>query len=254
MLEDFARALGFLTVLPLPCSPRDESGSFGRSFGWFPAVGLLLGALLGGGALAAGAAPPPPVSAALVVALWVLLTGGLHLDGLMDTCDGLFAAKSPRERLEIMSDPHPGAFGVLGAVCVLLVKYGALLSLLRTDALLLLAGLLFALVLGRWTMAAAAILLPYARHGESLGGRFRRGAGRAQLALASGWTLAVFAALAPVQGVRTVAVLAAGLTLAGALVVLALRRLSGLTGDVYGGLGELAEAGALAAFVAGCCR
>lgn len=254
-LEDFACALGFLTVLPLPRSPRGSPGALGRSFGWFPAVGLLLGALLAGGSLAAGSLFPAPVSAALVVGLWALLTGGLHLDGLMDACDGLFAAKSPAGRLEVMSDPHPGAFGVLGAVCVLLVKYGALLSLSGGGAGSLVLALLFAPALGRWAMAAAAILLPYGRKGRSLGGSFRLGAGRAQLFFASGWMLALLAALFSLQGaVAGAAVLAAGLAPACAFAALALRRLPGLTGDVYGALGELAEAGALAAFAAGCCR
>ncbi|ABG03618.1 cobalamin-5'-phosphate synthase [Rubrobacter xylanophilus DSM 9941] len=253
-LEDLACALGFLTVLPLPRSLRGGPGSFGRSFGWFPVAGLLLGAALAGAALAAGALFPPPVSAALVLALWVLLTGGLHLDGLMDACDGLFAARGPKERLEIMSDPHPGAFGVLGAGCLLLSKYGALLSLLGGGGTLL--ALLFAPALGRWVMAAAAILLPYGRGGEALGARLRRGAGRAQLALASGWMLAAFVSLCLLLrgAALPAAALAAGLAPACALCALALRRLPGLTGDVYGAAGELAEAGVLAAFAAGCCR
>ncbi len=69
---------------------------------------------------------PLPVVDAGVVVLMIAFTGALHLDGLMDTCDGIFSFKSPEQRLTIMRDSRVGAFGVIGAVALLLLKFGAL--------------------------------------------------------------------------------------------------------------------------------
>src|SRR5205807_1735228 len=69
---------------------------------------------------------PPGISAALVLLAWVLATGALHLDGFLDSCDGLFGAQLPEKRLRIMMDERVGAFAVVGASLLLLIKYLAL--------------------------------------------------------------------------------------------------------------------------------
>ena len=102
--------------------------------GWYPLVGLGLGATAWGVYAGLSAVLPALVAAALVVMLLELVTRGLHMDGLMDTCDGYFSG-APRERaLEIMKDSRAGAMGVVGAVLVLIVKVAALGSLARADA------------------------------------------------------------------------------------------------------------------------
>ncbi len=150
----------------------------------------------------------------------MLLTGGLHLDGLMDTCDGVFCVRSPEERLVIMRDSHVGAFGVLGAVCLLLVKFAALGALLAGDRQLLLGGLLVAPMLSRWAMVLAAVCFPYGRSGETLGSSFHRTVGPVQLAATLAYLVARFA----------------------------LSRLPGLTGDVYGAINEVIETLVLVTF------
>src|SRR5208337_708974 len=100
-----------------------DEGDWRRSGYWFPLIGLLLGVVIGllwyllRGFLA------PPVLAALLPGLYVFLTGGLHLDGLMDTVDGVYGGRSREERLAFMKDSHVGAFGVLAAVLILILKY-----------------------------------------------------------------------------------------------------------------------------------
>jgi len=168
-----AVAFGFLTVLPVPASTWSAPTPFGRAFSWFPLVGLVLGGILVLAALVVAALVPALVAAALLLLFGVLLTGGLHLDGLMDTCDGVFCVRSPEERLVIMRDSHTGAFGVLGAVCLLLVKFAALSALLAGDQQLLLDALLLAPMLSRWAMVLAALCFPYGRSGETRG-RYRR--------------------------------------------------------------------------------
>ncbi|MBI4288857.1 MAG: adenosylcobinamide-GDP ribazoletransferase [Chloroflexi bacterium] len=233
----FWAALGFLTILPTP--RRAGGGKFARSLVYFPVVGLLIGLLLWGVDLLLRMALPLPLESALLIAVLAVLTGGLHLDGFMDTCDGL-GGRDPEHRLAIMKDSRVGAFGVVGALVLLLVKYGALVSLappLRAVALVLMP------VMGRWSMVLGIVGYPYAR-AEGLGTAFA-GTGRwrqfglatalaaAMAHFATHWAgLSTWTGLATLSGVALVAWCAA---------TFLKRKLTGLTGDSYGALGELSE-------------
>jgi adenosylcobinamide-GDP ribazoletransferase len=243
-LAALAAAVQFLTVMPplvrRPFTPQELGGAVG----WFPAAGLLLGGLLAGLDWCLAWAFPPGVTAALVLAAWVLCTGALHLDGFLDSCDGLFGGHTPEARLRIMRDERAGAFAVIGGILLLLLKFAALAGNPNR-----LVALIVAPVIGRWGMAVAVVGFPYGR-AEGLGRAMKDHAGWVQVALASVSALAV---ALPV-GVR--ALLA--LPLAGALTWVAgrfvLRRLQGLTGDIYGALCELMEAVVLLLFVEGASR
>ena len=117
---------------------------------------------------------PPPLTAALLVVLLLLLTRGLHIDGLMDVCDGLFGGTTPERRMEIMRDSRVGAFAVAGAVGVLLLKYGALVSLTSLASPGKEMALLLFPAISRWTMVAALAAFPYARN-HGLGSPFHQG-------------------------------------------------------------------------------
>ena len=250
-MHSLAVAVGFLTILPVPRGTWSSPTPFGRAFAWFPCVGLAIGALLAGVTLGLALALPGALVAALVVALGVLLTGGLHLDGLMDACDGLFSVRTPEQRLAIMRDSHTGAFGVLAAICILLVKFGALSALLVEERTFLLSGLLLAPALSRWAMALASICFPYGRSGESLGSSFHSTAGRFQLVAASASAVLITGVVCAT--LRAPAWLGAcALALSATTTVLlarfALRRIGGLTGDVYGAINEVVEVVVLALF------
>src|SRR5579859_1066178 len=120
--REFVAALRFLTVLPAPGSAllfeSDETAPFVIGCEYFPLVGLLLAALLWLLVLLFSRVPGLALTALLVVAL-VILTGGLHLDGLMDSCDGLFGGATRERKLEIMRDSRVGSFGVLGALGII---------------------------------------------------------------------------------------------------------------------------------------
>ncbi|HKI34071.1 MAG TPA: adenosylcobinamide-GDP ribazoletransferase [Gemmataceae bacterium] len=241
-----AAAVQFLTVLPLvrrPFSPKE----LGRSVGWFPLVGALLGGLLAGLDWLLGLAFPPGVTAALVLAAWVLVTGALHLDGFLDSCDGLFGGHTPEARLRIMRDERAGAFAVIGGILLLLLKYAALAG--NPERL---AALVLAPVVGRWGMAVAVVGFPYGRP-EGLGRAMKDHARWPQALLASlfaGTVVAGIAVVVPGGWRALLAIpLAAGMTWIGGRFVL--RRLPGLTGDVYGALCELLEVATLLLFVAG---
>src|SRR3954468_15825082 len=122
----FLAALKFLTTLPVPLRKPVEAEDLARGGRYFPLVGLLLGLIL---TLVYGLLilflPSSLVTLLLVIALLVL-TGALHFDGFLDSCDGLFGYHSTERRLEIMRDSRVGTFGVAGGICLLALKYAGL--------------------------------------------------------------------------------------------------------------------------------
>lgn len=229
-MSGFWRALGFLTVLPAP------EGK-GNPLPFFPWVGLLLGAILVGLDWGLGWAFPPLVASAGDLIALVLLSGGLHVDGFLDTCDGL-AGRTPEERLKIMADERTGGFGAIAATCLLLLQVAALSSLEGHPRRLTL--LLFP-ALSRWGMTLAIAAFPPAKPG---------GLGRAFKDYATP-TAVVFATLGAVliSGVM-MGFLGWGLMASLGLISLGTawwlsRRLGGLTGDSYGAVNEVAGSAVL---------
>ncbi len=163
----FPLALTFLTTIPWPRLGMAGPQELARSMFWFPWVGALLGAIYWGAWWGLGEILPAPAAAALLVALTALLTGGLHLDGLADTADGLGGAHSPAERLNIMKDSRLGAFGGVALILTLLLKFAFLMSWAEKG----LGGgvLLLFPVISRWGMALLAYISPYARREGGLG-------------------------------------------------------------------------------------
>ncbi|HIE52713.1 MAG TPA: adenosylcobinamide-GDP ribazoletransferase [Armatimonadetes bacterium] len=244
-MRPFFVALQFLTRLPVPSSGPVQSQEWSRAAVCFPLVGVVLGGLLAAGDWVARQGWGLPAASALVLVTSLALTGALHLDGLMDTCDGLFGPGDRKRRLEIMRDSRVGAFGVLGAVSVLLLKYSLLLELSgdwRWRVILLMP------VLGRWMMVYALAFCPPARE-EGLGYTLatatqgKHWAGASVVALAATWTL--FPA-------EKALLLLGGAWVGGMLVSRFLQAaLGGLTGDTYGALNELVEVATLALAVWG---
>jgi cobalamin 5'-phosphate synthase/cobalamin synthase len=247
-VQSLGLAVSFLTVLPIPPAwiPSGDEGlgfDWGRTFVWYPPIGLILGGLLAGAAwVLRTTSLEPAVQAGLLLAMWVLLTGALHLDGFIDTCDGLLAPVPVQRRLIILKDVHPGAFGVVGVTLLLGLKWALLDQLSSSNRLW--PALLLAPMWGRWMLVWAAQRYPYARKGtSSLGATMRQGLNRRRLALA---TLFAMLALA-VFVLAGVAVPAMMGSLLGPVVGLACARWAasrldgGLTGDVYGALCELVE-------------
>ena len=241
ILRAFALALQLLTRLPVPPSgipPRPEE--LGLSVLFFPVVGLIIGALLAGLHTALWLIDPG-VLAALVLAAWVLLTGGLHLDGLADTADAWIGGQGDRDRtLAIMKDPRSGPIAIVTIVLVLLAKFAALQALLAGDARV---TLLLAPVLGRTVIVLLLITTPYVRP-DGLGTPYAQYLPR----LSCGALALLVAVATPVLlGWQGGALLAAlGLGLVGMHHWL-IARLGGATGDTLGAACELAETVALLA-------
>lgn len=246
-------AVTFLTGIPVPVRGDVSPADLWASMGWYPLVGLTLGAAAWGVFSGLTTFLPSLVAAVIVVLLLELATRGLHMDGLMDTCDGFFSG-APRERaLEIMKDHNVGAMGVVAAVLILLLKVAALGALTRADAA---APLIAGWAAARALPAPDVYFWPYAR-AAGTGEAFTREHTTGPLLMAAGFLGAAIV----VAGLLALALASAGSWFAGlfvALIAMAVallaqavvaRRLGGQTGDVYGLGIELAEAVAL---VAGC--
>lgn len=234
-------ALIFLTALPLP--QRNLNGAtLARSLVYFPLAGLLIGAILALLDWLLALVVPPVVGTALVLLAVVLLTRALHLDGLIDSCDGLFGGFTPERRLEILRDSRVGAFGVLGAISVLLLRYSCLLTLSGHWRLL---ALLLAPLGGRWAIVLAVVGYRSAR-ATGLGASFKEAARWWHLAVASVVAVVLCAGVWwPWGGLL--------LLLAGAVALAVAQfcqgRLGGLTGDCYGAVNEVVEGAIVLLFV-----
>jgi adenosylcobinamide-GDP ribazoletransferase len=213
----------------------------GRSVAWFPFVGTLIGALLAAADALAHWAIGPPASDALLVLFLAAATGALHLDGLIDTADGLAAGPDVDARLAAM---RQGVTGIPGAIvgCTtvigLYVAFGALPPGLRTTALVL------APLCGRTAILVAYCLYPYGRSEPSLSRSLKQGATPARMAAGLAMAAAIAAGLAGVGGLALVVL---SLLVMATVARLALRRLSGLTGDVHGAICEMSQMVALLA-------
>jgi len=223
-------ALQFLSSLPVSLPGMPAPREVGRSLLWYPLVGLLFGLLLW---LASHflQGTPAPLHAALLLTLWVLLSGGLHLDGLADSADAWLGGFGDRERtLLIMKDPRSGPIAVVTLVLVLLLKFCAIWVLVERG---IGAQLLLAPLIGRAAMLGLFLSTPYVRQG-GLGQALAEHLPRQ----AAGWVL--------------LGCMLFCLVLGGWIVVLALavfawlrqlmcRRLGGTTGDTAGAMLELLE-------------
>ena len=238
MMRGLVTAIGFLTAVPIGARGELREGDFGRASVWFPAVGLLVGLLLAGVDWCGRAAWDPMVAGALVVGAAVVVTGGLHIDGLMDTADAFFSRAGRERMLEIMRDPRSGALGVAAGACVLLTKFAVYAHLGAGEHWRVIAA---APALGRLAMVIAVGAFPYARE-SGTGARIAAEVGKRHVigALVLGAAIAV--GLLSVGGLL---VFAMALALAVAGGAYARRRLGGLTGDVYGALNEVVEVAVL---------
>ena len=226
-------AVRFLTIIPVPGRERSGPGALGQAAWWFPAVGLGLGAALAALDRALALALPPLSSAVLVVTAWKLGTGGIHLDGLADSLDGLGGANAER-RLAIMRDSRIGVFGAIGLIAYFLIQVSALADVPtpRRSAMLCLAPMV-----GRLAPLLLAPCFPAATARGS-GARFLAAvpplAGPANLIGALALALAL---LGPAGSALSAAAVGASFGWA----AFATGRFGGLTGDSLGAAVELAE-------------
>lgn len=235
LFQQIAAGIAFYTCLPVPAACALEFSGIARIA---PIVGLLIGGLLGVLDWGLGWAGMPLLTrSAIVVAAWVAVTGGLHLDGVMDSADGL-AVTDPERRLEVMVDSATGAFGAMAGIVVLLLKTAALSEIQTDRAFLLMAAAGW----GRWGQLVAIARFPYLKPTGK--GAFHKAS------IQSLWealpTLLLLVGLGIFLG-RDRLLLTAGAVLGGIAIAILTgawfnHKLGGQTGDTYGAIVEWTEA------------
>lgn len=231
MVRSVEIALSFLTIFRIRALPPTELAEVARHAWAFPIVGMMLGGILCGVHWLLADKLSTVLSAVLVVGTWIVLTGGLHLDGWADCGDALVAAVPPDRRLEILKDSRLGTFGALALMLLLGVKVGAL-----AEDRFPVIGLFLAPTVGRGLMIVAT---QGALHrGEGMAAQFIGGLDRKTV-----WQAAIIG-LGPVLLAGWTGIAAALTAYVGALSFrrFAETRLGMINGDVMGATCELSEA------------
>jgi len=238
----FIAAFRFLTVIPLPFRRQPAPEEFGGSVLYFPVVGLIIGLLMAGLYYVLDYFLPGSLAGAMVITAMVLINGALHADGFIDTCDGLAGNKAPEERQRVMKDSRVGAFGVIGAVLLFMVKFAALNSIPQN---LIYATLILMPVLSRWSMVYAIMAYHYAK-AEGLGTTFKKFAKWRDFGIASIIVFVITELLCWWMGLGFLYL--SGLFVMAAVWLVTLcwsayldKKFAGLTGDSYGAVNEIAE-------------
>ena len=235
-MNSFFAALQFLTIWPWPRRANRSADEVGRATIFFPVVGLLLGLFLVLVNRILESVASAGLSSVVLVTILVLLTRGLHLDGLGDTFDGLGAGGDRERILRVMDDSHTGAFGVIAIVLALFFKIQALEGIDSERWRALLA----APMLGRWAMVLLGYRAKAAKPG--LGSNLIDHLKTSHLIVATLITLLLVTAISHGTGIALM-IWVAVFTLASKSFFH--RRLGGVTGDIFGAVGELSETSVL---------
>ena len=236
-------ALEFLTPLRLRTVRQWGDRTFAQAMAWYPAVGLLMGGLLLLVDRGLERLLPVGPTAAIEVALLALISGGLHLDGVADTADGMAVQGDQARRLGVMSEGRTGPAGVMALVIVLLILWSALASLAPPVRA---AGLVLAPAIARWSVIPVVVLFAPARP-RGLGHALHEAAFPFAAPIS---TLIVAATAFAFFGPPGLVLIAVAFVVAVVIAGAASRLLYGVTGDTYGAVIEATQAAVLLAVVA----
>jgi adenosylcobinamide-GDP ribazoletransferase len=233
MLKRFILMIQFFTSIPIPVNMNVTEKDFGKGLIFAPIVGLIIGGILAWANYLLGLIFPTLLVSVFTVIIYILLTGGLHLDGLGDTFDGIFSNR-PKERiLEIMRDSRVGTNAVLAVVCLLLVNVAVIASF---DKERVFEILLLMPVAGRIGSLVGAGVSAYARSGQGLGKSFIDYCGIKEILIGVILISPVFFVLYHLKGIIPVLFVIATAVL---LVRFLGKKIGGATGDILGAVCEL---------------
>ncbi|MFZ5943605.1 MAG: adenosylcobinamide-GDP ribazoletransferase [Bacillota bacterium] len=227
-------ALQFMTRIPLGGVKLNiTEEEFGGSSRFFPVVGLIIGIILFLIAKISSVFMSPLVVGALIVVADIILTGGIHLEGFMDTMDGMLSARPKEKVLEIMKDSRVGAHSVVAVFSLLILKYSIIISLLNGN---LIVGLLLMPVISRWVMLYGITFYPYARE-KGLGKIFWENTTKNSWYILTGILLFTLALL----DFRYLMAMAITYLVLLTPMIKTSDLLNGLTGDIYGAINEVSQ-------------
>jgi len=236
-LKRFLIALQFLTVLPIKIKSEIAKEDFGGSLLYFPVVGMLIGLVLSGAALLFGFLPNPVVGV-LILIISIVITGGIHLDGFADTCDGFYGPRPKEKILEIMRDSRAGVMGVIGIFCLLSLKFTLIVS---TPKNVLWKLLILMTAFARWSQILACYTSNYARE-EGKAKYFVEYDSKKELLVGGIFTVVLFLLLLKLEGVILFVLSLVPILL---FINYIKRKIGGMTGDTIGAISEIAEVAVL---------
>ncbi|MGQ3683803.1 MAG: adenosylcobinamide-GDP ribazoletransferase [Candidatus Loosdrechtia sp.] len=259
-MNNFLWVLKFLTVIPIDKEDKIKPDETGPIVFWFPVAGLCIGVFLSAACVLFYFLFPALIVYALVIIIYIIITGALHLDGYADTCDGIWGGYNREKRLEIMRDSRIGSFGATGLICLLGLRYVSLLSIGKTctigngvlfpivaqhtpslvpsELVNTCIALLIMPVVGRWGQIYAAGLSMYARNESGTGGVIVKAATVKQVICASLFLLCFLFMFYHVSGLMIFAIISAFTLL---WIWYMKKKINGMTGDTLGATNEILE-------------
>ncbi len=240
-MKKFLIALQFLTILPIKIKSEIKNEDFGKSLLYFPIVGMLIGILLTL-TLYLFNFLPYLVLGVFILLVSFVITGGIHLDGFADTCDGFYGSKPKKKILEIMRDSRLGTMGVTGLICLLLLKFALIVN---TPKDILWKILIMMTTFARLSQVFACYTCKYARQ-EGKAKYFMEYAAKKDVAIGVLFTLSLFLWLMQTKGAILFLAL---IPLIFLFINYIKKRINGMTGDTIGALSELAEVSILLTFL-----
>lgn len=247
-IRKFFFALSFLTRLPVPVNLEYDEQLPSASTAYYPLVGAVIGLFLFLVDRLATMVLPVAVVNALILTVLIYLSGGLHLDGFMDTIDGLFSGRDKERILEIMHDSRVGAFGVIALFLLLLLKFNLLLELkgvFRAPVLILMPAI------SRWMVLFAAYRYPIAGSSK-LAKTITFFLGVKEVFQGLGWLIALFFILHhlfPFPYLTGIITFLLSWIMTIIIAKTVVNKIGGLTGDVYGAINEIIEVVVLLIFL-----
>jgi len=234
-MNSFFLAFQLLTIIPISHTFIASDRQLGYSSLFYPIIGLFIGAVMvGAGSLLVSM--PIQVQSAVILIIWVLLTGGLHLDGLADCADAWVGGLSGKQRsLEIMKDPASGPIAVVVLVLLLLLKWTVISEILERDDYII---LILTPMLGRLAILLLMLSTNYIREG-GMAEKMIKNLPQLPAYILSGFCLLLAGYY---LGLFVICLM---FLLLFVIAYQAKKRLGGVTGDVYGATVEIVEVGVL---------
>jgi len=234
-MKSFLIALKFLTIIPISKKLALQDEELAKSAIYFPLVGALIGLLLVAVDFIFRYIFPDSIVNLFILITLILITGALHLDGFMDSIDGLFSGKDKNRILEIMRDSKRGTFAVVAVILLLLLKLSFLNEIqfnIRYPILILMPAL------SRWAVVYSAWQYPYAREGEGLGKSLAKLVNKRDFVGATIFVVVLSSLLLRLKGIIILFIVFGFLLL---LTKWINKKIGGMTGDTYGAIIETLE-------------